>query len=818
MAKADKQGYRTAPVRRRLRSGMVTLLTVVPVLGGTLPAAAAPAGGPAASGAPAAARPAAAADRAAAAPAAPGTHPAAPSDSRTAHISLNGVTPQVPGKGDTVTISGTVTNRSDTTLTEGHIGLRVGPALNSRSSIEQAARRTGYLSGADAPELDGHEAEIGTLKPGITRSFRLRVPVADLGLSESGVYQLGVSLGAQTRARPYEQVLGIGRTFLPWQPEEPAEKTRLTFLWPLVADSHLTARTGSDEQQTPVFRNDDLAEAVAPGGRLQRMVALGADLPITWVVDPDLLASVEAMTGKYEVRTGNGDTVPGKGQEAANDWLSSLQDAVEGEDVVALPFGDPDLASLAHQGKQVPGTIGGLGPATRLARTTVDSILHTEPSTDFAWPVEGALDTSVVDVATSAGAHNVIARSDTFGTSESIPYTPTAARPVGGGTTAVVADHRLSTAFDGDLARADAATGAVQRFLAHTLSITQQVPSRQRSIVVAPQRQPTASQAQTMATALRALDGAGRGAWTQHTGLAAAAKAKPDPAAHRTVPGPGAYPQRLRAQELPETAFTQLQETQAKLEDFAGILSQEDRVVPPFQTAMHRALSTSWRGEAEQAAEYRAAMQDHLVSLTRKVKLIDKSDLTLSGRSATIPVTVQNNLLQGVDGLRLKLTSSRSIGLRIQDDMQQVVVDGGHSQSVTFDTSAKANGRTTLTAQLYTEEGKPYGPAMTFRVKVTSITSTVLLVIAGGVLLVVLAGIRMYTQRKRNGTAPDPDAPLEPAPGAAPSSGAEDAHRTQEGPAAQETAGDLDGRPDERPEDTTAGSTPPRDTGEKVDR
>ncbi|MFV2117991.1 hypothetical protein ACE14D_05930, partial [Streptomyces sp. Act-28] len=58
-------------------------------------------------------------------------------------------------------------------------------------------------------------------------------------------------------------------------------------------------------------------------------------------------------------------------------------------------------------------------------------------------------------------------------------------------------------------------------------------------------------------------------------------------------------------------------------------------------------------------------------------------------------------------------------------------------------------------AQLYTEDGRKYGPPMEFTVKISEITSTVMLVIAGGVLLLVLAGVRMYSQRKRAATRSD---------------------------------------------------------------
>src|SRR5262249_43676190 len=152
------------------------------------------------------------------------------------------------------------------------------------------------------------------------------------------------------------------------------------------------------------------------------------------------------------------------------------------------------------------------------------------------------------------------------------------------------------------------------------------------------------------------------------------------------------------------------------------------------------------------ASAFRQGVGSYLELLTSQVRLINKSDTKLSGRSATIPVTVQNNLVQGVDHLVLRLTSQQSTRLKIGDGPyaeQPITVSGGHSQSVKFTTTANANGRAAVVAQLFTEDGQPYGSAVTFDVNVTEITPTVMLVIAGGVLLLVLAGFRMYTQRRR---------------------------------------------------------------------
>ncbi|MEU9617423.1 DUF6049 family protein [Streptomyces sp. NPDC088251] len=700
--------------------------------------------------------------------------------SDTVDVSLNTVSPSAPVKGDTLTVSGTVTNRGKETITQAEVDLRVGPRLYGRTAVDTAAKRTGYVPGSDPAPLGGkYTVKLAKLPSGISQDFTLSVPVGKLGLGDDGVYQLGVSLSGQTPRAHYDQVLGIQRTFLPWQEEQRDSRTKVTYLWPLIASPHVTAETGSDDQQTPVFADDDLAAELAPGGRLEQLVSLGSQLPVTWVIDPDLLASVDAMARNYRVKSGD-TTVAGKNQAVAKEWLTSLEAAVSDGKVIALPFADPDLASLAHRGKNVSGTLSHLQTATDVAGTTVQTILHVKPSTDFAWPVDGAIDPSIVDVATSAGAHNVIARSDSLQETDRLPYTPTSARPIGGGTTAVVADARLSTAFQGDMSKAGKSTLAVQKFLALTLALADQDTDEERSIVVAPQRMPTVAQAQSMAHALHALDDE---RWTQPLGLVDAAEAKPDADATTSVPGSSQYPKKLRSQELPTQAFQDIKSTQASLNNFQVILTHPERVVTPFGNAVNRSMSTSWRGRPLEAQQYRDSVRTYLQGLINEVQLISKSDVTLSGRSATIPVTVQNRLLQGVDHLVLRLKSENATRLKLNDGgavaEQPIRIAGGHSQSVKFDAAANVNGQVQMTAQLYTEDGTPYGGEMTFTVKVSELTPTVLLVIAGGLLLLVLAGIRMYTQRKRanaggtnGGDGSDPEQPSDPTPDTGPESGA----------------------------------------------
>ncbi|AVV41629.1 DUF6049 family protein [Streptomyces sp. ID05-04B] len=748
------------------------------------------------------------------------------SDAGTVAVAVDSLTPAAPGDGDTVTVSGTVTNNGKQTVTDAHVGLSVGSPLTTRSAIDSAADHTDALP-ADGTEVGGkYVAEFTRLTPGVAEHFTIAVPVAKLDLDKDGVYPLSVTLSGETSARQWEQVLGVQRTFLPWQPDTADTRTRTTVLWPLTSGVHMTAETGSNAQQTPVFLNDDLAREIAPGGRLDQLLSLGRALDVTWVIDPDLLASVDAMTGSYRIR-GEGDTTTaGTRQAVAKQWLADLQSAVTGKEVVALPFADPDLASLAHNGTGVTGSLNQLKAATDVAATTVETVLHVTPSTDFAWPVEGAVDPSIVKVATSAGADKVIARSDSL-TEGDLSYTPSAARPIGGGTTAVVADARLSTAFQGDLTRASATTLAVQEFLAQSLELNLQT-DKQRSIVVAPERMQTASQARALAQALTTLQ---TSTWSQSQQLTAAAKAKPDPRASTTVPSKKAYPSALRKQQLPRSAFEQMAETQEELDNFKVILAREARVVTPFGRAINREMSTSWRGRSTAASAFRQSVRAYLDTLTGQVKLIDKSDTKLSGRSAMIPVTVQNNLVQGVDHLILRLTSTNPTRLEIGGDdytEQRVTVSGGHTSTVKFTTSANVNGQTRVIAQLYTEDGRKYGTAVAFEVKVTEITATVMLVIGGGVLLLVLAGFRMYTHRKRAAAreTEEPDEARETGetgsgPAGEPPAGPENPGDSVEH--AEEESGvpaGVDGaqQPSDGTPDTGAESAEPSGTGERVDR
>ncbi|WP_435127407.1 DUF6049 family protein [Actinacidiphila sp. bgisy144] len=727
--------------------------------------------------------------------------------SRAAAVTIDDLSPRIPTSGSTITVSGTVVNNGKSKITDARMAAHVAPggAVHTRSALESEESRTGFDVALDGKDINGHQVDMPDLAPGQSAPFTMKIPVSALYFGDSGgVYVVGIALDGQNADVAADHVVGIKRIFLPWYGNSGGAKaTKLTNLWPLTDRPHIDPRGDSDSQQSPIFTDDDLVKELKPGGRLGQMVKLGSTLPVTWVVDPDLLATVEAMTKPYRVAGSGGDVTnptQGTGSAVAKQWLNSLKSAVAGHQVVALPFGDPDIASLAHHAKGTTSDLDLVKTGTALGKTTVDLILGVQSVTNVAWPVDGAIDSSVVSVARSSGAKQIITRNDSLREHASLDYTPTSARSIGSGTTAVNTDAALSTAFDGDMGTQQNSTLAVQDYLAQSLLITLEAPDTQRSIVVAPQRTPSIAQAKAMATAIDAADGS---QWADSSDYGSAVKATADPRANHKVPSSSSYPKSLRKQELPTDAFRQLHQVQVNLNDFVVILTIKDRVTVPFRNAMLRATSTGWRGDASGEKAYRDSVGTYLTDLIGSVHILQKSDLTLSGRSGTIPVTVKNELGQQINGLVLRLSSNSNIRLKIKDPQQPITIDGGHTRTLKFQTTASANGPAQITAHLYTQSGALYGDTVDFKVQLTNVTDLVMLIIAAGLLLLVLAGVRIYRQRKRHAAAEG---------GANGGTG---------GGADGDDGGDTDGTGPEHPGDPAADtgqdSTEPSPAGEKVD-
>ena len=116
----------------------------------------------------------------------------------------------------------------------------------------------------------------------------------------------------------------------------------LLMIVPQEANANTVIRiTGPIHQTfTGEFRNDDLAQSLTPSGDLGLKVFQPIAKNRTWVIDAALIDEVIAMSGEYTLAT---EAEPA-GKEIATAWLTQLKRVTTGNDVVALAYGNPDIA------------------------------------------------------------------------------------------------------------------------------------------------------------------------------------------------------------------------------------------------------------------------------------------------------------------------------------------------------------------------------------------------------------------------------------------------------------------------------------------
>ncbi|MFJ1994823.1 DUF6049 family protein [Streptomyces asiaticus] len=672
--------------------------------------------------------------------------PYAPSRRYPISVELASLSPAVVRQGGELRISGRVTNTSGRRVGAARIGVRIGAsgAIDTRGGLATVARRR-PLTRADGPEVADRTARLAPLPTGAERGFRLTVPVPDLELDGAGAYALTVHVVGADGAGA-GTVLGLTRTHLSAYPDATRlEPLRTTVLWPVLDTPRMEALTlRTQDSVLPVFRDDQLTAAFGPGGRLRRLVEMGRGQPVTWVLDPDLIVQARAMAAGYRVARTPGDTDPqqateGKGGEAAAGWLAALRAAVRGREVIALPYADPDLASLARGGGAP--LAGLLRRASRTGRRVVDRALGVHARAGVGWPAGGELDDGIARYAKGLGLDTVLASGAgvaSAGELVSEGATDDGAVSLEGGTTAL----RYDAAIASQLFASHPAAGASgaparlrlrQRLLAETLTAARELPYARRELVMVPPRRMPLAVGRVLLTVVAEGRKAG---WLEPAGFAAALR-KPTAGRLRGFDG---YPLARHASELPPSRLAAVVRDRLRMRALAKVLSDARATAASVRAALARSVATAWRADPAGAASYQRGVSRYLTASIASVRLVPKSTVVVTGGSATIPVTVDNGLQQDLTGVELRVLSSRPERLTARDRAMPVQASRAVSRTVRMRVEAYANGPVRLTAQLYTSaDGRPWGAPMTFTADVRSVPSGAVIFVLGGTALIVLA-------------------------------------------------------------------------------
>lgn len=281
----------------------------------------------------------------------------------------------IPKKGP-IRITGSVTNVDDTAWTSVDVYPFIADhPITSTADLESAAASdpASYVGGRIT--VPGTYDRIGDIDPGQSAQFSIKVPRTDLRVTEAGVYWFGVhALGSGPEGRQ-DGADGRARTFLPLVPHT-KRHVDTALVVPLRRDTTYAA-DGSLEG-LPGW-----TKALSPEGRLRSLLDFGASAgsrPLTWLLDPSLPETVRTLAAGNPPRSlgatvgvdpespsespspsASGSAEPDTGAaadqspdaaaaaEAGTAWLDRLHEALRGDELLALPFGDLDVAAAAER-------------------------------------------------------------------------------------------------------------------------------------------------------------------------------------------------------------------------------------------------------------------------------------------------------------------------------------------------------------------------------------------------------------------------------------------------------------------------------------
>jgi hypothetical protein len=651
-------------------------------------------------------------------------------------VRLAAMSPSVAKPGDTLQLSGSLVAPSGSSFSG--VSVRLGVAdLSLRSDMADAA-------GSDSNPVYNHSDTVGALAAGATVPWSLSVPVAALGLSSvHSVYAIDIEAWSNSGE------IGVTRTYLPYDMsgDTSFQPTKMVLLWPVTAQPSLDGHTMTG---VPEAAADLPAQQFAPGGRLAQVLADPAQvsgLTVSWLVDPDLLQTAASEQYGYTLYP-NGAT--GAGSQDAAQWLASAKTDLGGAagELWQLPATDPDFDSLAAADPAYAAQM--VQSAKTLTGTTVKDLVGRGPSGMIAWPADGQADPAAVSLAQSIDPSAVLLDSGSVDLrTASNSYTPTGLAALSGGTPLAISDSDLDAVFDGDPADATY-TGssesllASQRFLALSALIALERPylSTPRTILVAPPRQVQPS--------LPLLQAVGQAGWIKTVGLSSLLSATPDPESRTSAPTQSAA---SAAENLTAAQLTDAEAANTSLQSLEQVLTAPgQQATASYDPAVLRAVSSSWRGAASGQEKFTAAVGGRLSTSVDAVHLVPKANVTLSGKSGQIPFTIENQLSYSVR-VGVRVTTDRS-GLTVKSVAVHTIPEGSTTVEVPVD-STVSGASVTVTAQLVTGSGAPYGAPESLTVSVSSIGVITLVVFAlSAALLVVGVVLRIYRGRRRRREQP----------------------------------------------------------------
>jgi hypothetical protein len=558
-----------------------------------------------------------------------------------------------------------------------------------------------------------------------------------------GIYPIAFTVVAAPDLTSAPATVGTAQTFLPSFPAGAVKPVQVSWIWPLIDRPH--RRTKPD-----VFIDDALATSVAGNGRLDRALKVVERVtkvvPLTLVVDPELIDELAVMSGGYRVSVGGKET-KGTGSAAAQQWLARLRNVVKAHQVSLTPYADPDIDAVIRANLAWSAAM----PPTEQAR--VVAALGGQFGSDVLWPAGGTITQEALATATNPGTPTVVLDSAALPAAATLSPRPdalTVLPTTGGRTTYAVVTDPITQTLAGDVVTTGKrGNAALPELLAELAIRAVQEPGSQHYVVVAADRYVDPDVASTV----QAIRESSRSLWSGALTLKRAV-ATVRPVEHGALTTPVGDPNR----EIPAKILDDVHAVQEAVTALNAALpdaTARQRLVGDVPAAVQRAESSAWRRDPALGMLFSAGLLVQLTQSRNEVSLArpTKGTYTLASADSDLFVTVVNNLPYRVRVRVALSTVGGVLGFTADDPGEQEIAP---HQRLTLRVHAHAQraGRFEVQAVVHAPNGSPLGQALDVSVNSTALggIGVITTAVASGILVLallirILRRLRSYPRR-----------------------------------------------------------------------
>ncbi|GAW48075.1 MULTISPECIES: DUF6049 family protein [unclassified Nocardioides] len=665
------------------------------------------------------------------APASAGTAPKARADQAPLAVTIDSLSPStIPQKGP-IRVSGSVTNNDTEAWTSIQVFAFVSDTpMTTADELADAAQTD---ADADVGErITDTFDTVDELAPGETHPYTLRVPRSEIGVDEAGVYWFGVhALGTSDDGR-ISGADGRARTFLPL-----VARTRKSVDTALVLPVRREILHTADGSLAKV---PTWTRTLSPGGRMRSMVDFGAaagSRPITWLVDPAVPDAVARLVAGNPPRsleptvsdddtdgdTGDASESPSPSvqpsadgddeadapkdpevaaaAEAGTSWLQRLHEALEGSQILTLPYGDVDVAAAAAYDPEV------YQQARR--RSNGDLAPWGLPTSPVVSSPSGFIDQAGIE-ATETGTP-VLVTDRMFG-----PHAPAVAR-ADGHTLAVSSSGAASGGPGPDNPMAPV---ALRQRIVSEAAVRLMTPGRKPLIVTFP----TTWSPDSTTGFFEGLDLD----WLHLTTLTDAMQREGSAVSLEDLD----YPARQVGLELDAANFAAADNLVRAGDTLQNLLTQNDEVGTEVRDEAFSDTSYSNRlrpGAARASADSSRTWIDNRL---RSVRIDAPKAVILSGGSGRFAATITNGLDQPVT---VKITALTEPPLKVAVPAESVDIGAGRGTTVLLNASSSALGIRNVTLALTDVKDAPLGSSDDLPIRSNRVSNVIWLILGTGVAL-----------------------------------------------------------------------------------